>query len=322
MLLHLIILQRCSTVPLLFKDDWDKSPLIIQTLALFNQRTLVLEGSKSSWKGDWFLRRKRLQLVDQVITKTIPNIIFFQELLAKKGNKYNSDAAILEHASLAYYDSFLSEYKTHQDTDETEYGATYVRLEEAMEKIYLAKNLMWDMGSDGYLIYQKLMLKDKPIYLFNVNMPSKNESSSQWYRFLKKQMKKTLSTENICYNNIIVAGHFGDKANNREFYSFMKSFDLIDSSQGFCEMKNNCYTENPANPILDSSNLTNSLQRSERILVHKSTQVYNSKIVYTEESPSLPEFRSKYHLYSLTPSIRYGWQTKINLASCLIKKNK
>lgn len=275
-----------------------------------------------SWSGDWFLRRKRLYFINNEITKTIPHILFFQEMLAKKGDSYDSDFSILERSSLAYYEPFLAEYKTHTETEEIELAGTYLRLETGTEDVSLEKSLMWDLGETGYLIYQKIVLHGKPLYLFNINMPKEEENWRKSFVFIKKQMKRSLRTEKSCYNNIIVAGYFNEPPRSDGLKDLMRSFNLKDTSESVCKQRENlCFTKNPSNPILNSSSLINEFKKSEKILVHKSTQLYNAKLVYNQNYPSLPDFKSKYKLHSLAPSLRYGWQAEIKLAPCKIKNN-
>ena len=114
-----------------------------------------MENIPNSWQSDWFFRRKRLSLINQEISKTIPNIILFQEMMKKTGNAYDSDSSILERSSLAYYESFLDRYKTHKKSQEEELAGSYLRFDIGMESAYLEKRLMWDLGKSGYLVYQK-----------------------------------------------------------------------------------------------------------------------------------------------------------------------
>ena len=281
-----------------------------------------MEGFRLSWKGDWFLRRKRLYFIDKEITETIPNILLFEEMLHKQGNPYDSDKAILETNSLAYYDSFPSKYKLHTDTEEVEQGATYVRLESSIaEEVLLKKEKIWKLKDGAYLIYQKLVFDEKPLSVFNVNMPKGKINPKEWLTFLKEKMSEILDQEKHCYNNVIFGGFFGEFSETKELEKLMKIFNLVDTAKNFCSKGDHlCDTEHPSNPILNSSKLENKFRRSQRIYVHRTSLTKSAGVVYNETYESLSDFKLKYKLYSLGPSLYYGWQAKVQLSSCLTRK--
>lgn len=251
----------------------------------------------------------------------MPNVILFQEMLAKSSSPSDSDASILEKSSLAYFDEFITDYKKHRDTEEIEQAGTYLRVEGSeTEEIILGHELMWDIGKTGYLLYQKIFIKEDPFYIFNIKLPRENKNPERLYAFLKRTMTRALDGENRCYNYILLAGFFGDFDNSPQLQQLARDFNLTDTGAKLCEVESHeCYTESSANPVLNSSSFKNQFRRSERIYIHKSALVSSAQLVYNKQHESLPNFKLKYKLYKLSPSLYYGWQAKVQLPSCLTR---
>ena len=307
-------LHSCASFsPLLKKKSWDNKVLTVETLSLFNQKIPTMENYKSSWEGDWLLRRKRLALLDKLLANNLPNIIFFQEMLYK--NATDSDAAILESSSLAYYKSFPVSIKEDPETDEEEFSSIYVRLEDLPPDAIKATKKVWKLEDSSYLIFQKLIVNRKPLYLFNVNIPYENKDPEKFFVFLRNKIEESIMAQEDCLNHIIVAGYFGSEK-LQDLNLMMRFLGLIDTASGFCSEGQMCDTQNPSNPIFNSSSLENKFIRTDRIFVHKSTRIENAGITYSEHTPSLSSFKAKYQLHSIAPSLRYGWQTKIKFARC------
>jgi hypothetical protein len=307
-------LYSCASFsPLLKKKSWDNTLLTVETLSLFNQKIPTMENYKSSWEGDWLLRRKRLSLLDKLLANNLPNIIFFQEMLNK--NAIDSDAAILESSSLAYYKSFPVSIKEDPKTDEEEFSSIYVRLEDLPPDAIKATKKVWKLEDSSYLIFQKLIVNRKPLYLFNVNIPYENKDPEKFFVFLRNKIEESIMAQEDCLNHIIVAGYFGSEK-LRDLNLMMRFLGLIDTASGFCSERQMCDTQNPSNPIFNSSSLENKFSRTDRIFVHKSTRIEKAGITYSEHTPSLASFKAKYQLHSIAPSLRYGWQTKIKFARC------
>ena len=310
-LVLLINLGSCRTY-----NDWYGPVFTVQTLSLFNQRTKAFQKSRDSWKGDWILRRKRLNLVDEIIKESSPNIVFFQELLAKD-NKADSDAAILEYSSLSYHKPYSFFYKEYEDTGEKEFAANYILMGNyKVESSNQAK--LEPLLNNGYMVFQKVFLDRVPFYLVNIKMG--DGDTTEAFVQLTRKLKKHLEGINDCYNQIIVAGHFKGQSNHPSYDRFLRTFNLVDSAWKFCEMNKDCYTESPKNPLLSNSHLESKISRSERILTHKTSKIISSHVAFNKEEKTLKPFKEKYNLHTLTPSLRYGWEAKVSFGICLNRK--
>jgi len=309
-----VALDSCASFSsLLKKKSWENTVLTVETLSLFNQKIPTMENGINSWEGDWLFRRKRLALLDKLLENNLPNIIFFQEMLLK--NAIDSDAAILESSSLAYYKNLPVFIKEDPETDEEEFASVYLRFEDLPPDAVKATKKVWKLDDSSYLVFQKLIVSGKPLYLFNVNLSSESKNPEQFFIFLRNKIEESIMAQEDCLNHIIVAGHFGgEKLHNLNL--MMRFLGLIDTASDFCDDGKMCDTKNPSNPILNSSSLENKFSRTDRIFVHKSTRIENAGITYSEHTSSLPSFKAKYQLHSMAPSLRYGWQAKIKFARC------
>lgn len=308
------ILSSCAYFsPFSHKKTWSKAPLTVETLSLFNQKVPTMKEYRNSWEGDWLLRRKRLALLDNLLATNLPNIIFFQEMLKK--NTSDSDAAILESSSLAYYKNLPLSIKEDPETGEEEFAATYIRLEDMSSETIHAKQTLWELEESSYIVFQKLSIEEEPLYLFNVNFPRNSKNPAKLFVFLRDKIEETLKTHKLCNNHVIVAGYFGNQKLH-ELNLMMRFLDLVDTASDFCDDEHLCDTKNPSNPIFNSSELENKFKRTDRIFVHKSTEITSAQITYEKHVSSLPSFKAKYHLHSIAPSLRYGWQAKIKFSQC------
>ena len=314
LLSFLLFFSSCNSLKL-EPDTWNKFPITIHSLSLFNQQIDTMERVTESWRGDWFLRRKRLSLVNEEIVKTVPNIILFQEMMKKTGNPFDSDSSILERSSLENYDSFLDEYKLHKATGEKEFSGSYLRFDIGIEMSHLEKRLMWDLGNSGYLTFQKILIQGVPLYIFNINMPREDHNPLQSLFFIKSQIQKALKNEEKCYNNIVVGGYFNPKIRDKDLNDFLLSLNLIDTVVA-CSSSEPCFTQAPSNPLFNSSSLVNEFKRADRIFVHNSTKILSSHVVYKKTHKAPLNFKQKYKLHNLNPSLRFGWETEVQFSKC------
>ena len=76
--------------------------------------------AKKAWKGDWIFRRDRLELVDQGLRNSKPDLLLLQEALARVGSAAESDLAILSAGAIADYDWRQLKVEEYPDTQEVE----------------------------------------------------------------------------------------------------------------------------------------------------------------------------------------------------------
>lgn len=98
---------------------YDSRPLTVQTVSFFNQRT-PSRLAKKSWKGDWIFRRDRLDMIDEELRRTKPDILAIQETLAKRGSSAENDRLILKAGALADYEWREATVDEFADTQETQ----------------------------------------------------------------------------------------------------------------------------------------------------------------------------------------------------------
>jgi hypothetical protein len=84
----------CALLGIRSSERYDERSFSILNLNLFNQRT-PSTLSRKNWKGDWLFRRERLELIDEQLRISRPDIVVFQELLTRRGSPSESDINIL-----------------------------------------------------------------------------------------------------------------------------------------------------------------------------------------------------------------------------------
>ncbi|RZA10050.1 MAG: hypothetical protein EOP10_35410 [Proteobacteria bacterium] len=107
--------------------EFDERSFSVLNLNLFNQRTPSSMSAKS-WKGDWLFRRERLDLVDEQLRISRPDIVAFQEALTRQDSPSESDMNILSAGALEGYEWDASLVQTYRDTQEMQYHAVAVGL--------------------------------------------------------------------------------------------------------------------------------------------------------------------------------------------------
>ena len=96
--------------------------LLVQTFSLYNQQLQSSTEHPQTWIGDWLFRHKRLLLIQQSLREDQADLIFFQEVMAKKDSHYKSDRHILKVDALNSYEYQTAITNTFHSTDEVEYA--------------------------------------------------------------------------------------------------------------------------------------------------------------------------------------------------------
>jgi endonuclease/exonuclease/phosphatase family metal-dependent hydrolase len=311
------LLASCQTtsavLPLLAHD---KRSINIQTLNLFNQRSPSY-SSKENWKGDWFFRRQRLQVVDHELRAIRPDVILFQEALEQSHSKVESDRHILESGSLKGYEWEMIANTEFGDTDEKQYHATALAL--PLSFAALPENMIkfWKLGDDGYLTLSVAEMDHRPILFFNVQMPSAMSHHAIWYSFIEEQMERIWKTTPYCRERTVLAGNLVEQAASHPLADFLARTRMKDTAAGFCELARDCYTATSVNELFQAT--TNGMVpegRYDRILVHSSAIVNSARVNFNRPDEAGAADELSYGLAKLWPSTRYGWHATVRLSSC------
>ena len=242
MLLISLATVSCTTVGgIFFSNRLDSSPIRILSLDLFDQRRPTVLSQ--NWKGDWVLRRERLRLIDTNLRAIRPQVISFQNLLAKEGSLSDSDKIILARGSLKGYDWSLIRSNFFEDTRENSSLGNAVLEPITLDKIEDPRGLI--LGENGFASFTRLYHENSAILLVNVNLDISNPEA--WYELLSQQTKLVASELNICASRIIFTGKLPGNTENLSYLSFLNSLELKDSADGFCEQADNCLSLDPKN---------------------------------------------------------------------------
>lgn len=313
--ISLVLLSTgCVTGAFSNRLSYDQKPITIQTLSLFNQRA-PSRFSKNTWRGDWILRRNRLELIDAQFQRTKPDILIVQESMSKKENTSESDRNILLAGALKDYDWYLRVTREYEDTQEVESMATAVGLPLKINRAkILSGRELWDIGHEGYLVASVVDDGDAVYPIFNVQMPEKLDNRELWYSFITDKIKEKLLEFDACATRLIVAGYITGNSNSTQYQKFLRNLGLKDTSAGYCEQESICATATPENELFLATNGDLRPERVDRVLVHETAQVISGRVSF--ERPGKFRFASTYGMSNLWPTQRFGWITNVRFLGC------
>ncbi len=294
--------------------EFDERSFSVLNLNLFNQRVPSTLSPKN-WKGDWLFRRERLELIDEQLRITRPDIVVFQEALARRDSPSESDMNILGAGALEGYEWDASLVQTFRDTQEMQYNATAVGLPVKLTTKDLNIKSVWPIGIDGAMSYSLLELDGNPILLVNLQMPEVAQRADAWYSFIRIELQQLLKSLGICPERMIISGHIPGSSIWRGYSEFLAEFSLKDTSAGFCEAASDCLTTTPQNDLFAAINNGQGSSHSERILVHNETIIFSSGTVMTKLRPNSVN-GPQYGVHRLWASPSFGWEAELRLAQC------
>lgn len=304
-----------SCVTRLMSSGYDERPLVIQTLSLFNQRS-ISSGKKLAWEGDWIFRRDRLDLIDRYFRGHRSDVVLFQQVLRKAFSEIEWDQSILSAGSFGEFAWRSETVAEYSDTAETELLAVAVAPSLSLKQRQAGESpSLWNVGSDGFIQAVSMVLDGQPVAVFNVQMPKKIERDPIWFKFIEERVKDWIKIQGICQQRVIVGGFIPADVEAKGYSELLENLSLKDSSAGFCDVVTKCQTATPENEIFRIAVEGGVAQQVDRILVPVGAIVYSAgKSV--DEPGSGSEYIKSFGLNRLWPSIRSGWQTSVRLPQC------
>lgn len=289
---------------------YDNQFWTMQTLSLFNQRIPPL--NRTSWKGDWLLRRERLELVDAELYRSRPDVAIFQEMLSKEHNKYDSDQEILSSGTLEGYSWDTQITQNYEDTAEVENQGVAASFALKTKDNNLHGSV-WKVKNETYLTSHILVSNKNPILIFNLNVKEEDSDYSSVYNAVLPLMKAEMQRTGICENRVVLAGRLPGTS-SEGFVALKTALNLKDTSVGFCELEYQCFTATPLNGIFKSAISSSEQKQMDWIFVHETTIVSDSKVAFTDYKKN--NRYSDYNISGVWPSLRFGWQTTVRLPKC------
>lgn len=304
-----------SCVPTFFfqEPSYDTSKITFQNLSLFNQREAPTD--KPHWKGNWIFRRERLASIDQTLREAKPDILILQEVMAKQNSPYDSDQYILGAGALLGYDWQNVQIETYQDTHEVESLSVVSGLPVYKDPYEDERKRMWPLGHGSFLAAFIVTMENQEIAIFNLKISEQVAGQGIWYQYIEDRIKEYISRYKLCPKRIVVSGSFESPVNQEDYQTMLENLQLSDSSLGFCEQENNCYTQTTENPIFKLSRGDARPRRVSRILTHKSSLVYSSNRNFN--SPNWQQQFIKFFTErKINPTQNYGWISSIRFGRC------
>ncbi len=309
-----LLLNSCALFGIRSSERYDERSFSILNLNLFNQRSPSTLGNRN-WKGDWLFRRERLELIDEQLRISRPDIVVFQELLTRRGSPSESDINILSYGALEGYEWDAEMVSFYKDTQEMQYQAAAVGLPVKLASSDKLEKKFWPIGIDGFMNYTLLELDQQPILLINLSMPMGAQRVDHWYKFVRAEIKGLLEQLNICKQRLVIAGYMPGGAVWTGFTDFADEFELKDTASGFCEAASDCLTSSAQNDLFMATSQGQSPSHSERIMVHRDTLVSFSNVVMNKMKDKTV-YGTSYGLQRLWASRVYGWLSELRLQHC------
>ena len=293
---------------------YDSRSFSILSYDLYDQMTSA-EKNNLGWKGNWLLRRKRLEVVDYELRKVKPDILAFQNVMARMESPSESDINILSFGALRGYDWKSSFIKNYSETGEDKFHSLAVSLPLRFQQV--GSNVYsWPLGVDGFLSMYELFLVDRPILVFNVSMPKSTENVDVWYEFLATEIERAVKKYGTCNSRIVVAGYLPGHLTWKGYNDFMSRLELKDTSVEYCSVESDCYTQSLDNQLYVKSQLNTADEQAEKILVHESALTEFGEVVLKDSVVLDQASTELFKLNKLNGSISYAWYSSVRLTKC------
>lgn len=310
LILAATFLGSCTTFTTIKKVNYEPRFLVLRTYNLFNQR-IAPNDSSQNWLGDWVFRRERLATVDLALRQSKPDILVFQQLMAKKDNEFESDTKILSRGALDQFEWNVSPVRYYSDTAEQEYHGLAYSL--PLRLVPTDHPEMVRVFDDQVMATMSVLaMENDPIAIFNVETLGKVEDSV--LESVIDYIDQKRSELGICRERIVIAGYFGTLSARK--FSDLAEAKLAqkNSSLGFCEIETQCFTTTPLNGIYLISG-DNSSYQSDYIFTHADSIVASSHRTFTQEG-ELTEASRVFGLPGVWGSRSYGLESHIRFRRC------
>lgn len=316
-LLLLAVAQGCALGFGNQSAGFDRRPISIHSISLFNQRITSRLGSRS-WKGDWIFRRDRLELIDASLRTTKPDLLVAQEIMERSEGGSESDIKILTAGILWDYDWQKYEINKFSDTQESEFIAVALALPLKFSETKLDGQgdaiEFFRLGKDGYLMLVSVDYEDQPITVLNVHLPYKADGID-WIPFIQERALDRLERLHYCPKRVVLAGYLPGDSAGRSYANLLNTLQLRDTAEGFCKIESTCFTATPVNDIFVATVGDESPARVDKILVNRNSFIITSGRILDKASNqnyNLTEFG----LSKLWPAQRFGWHTSLRFPRC------
>lgn len=293
---------------------FDERSFSVMNINLFDQR-VPSSLAKKNWKGDWLFRRERLELVDDQLRVTRPDIVVFQEMLTRRDSPSESDINILSAGALEGYQWDAELIQSYEDTQEMQFNAVAVGLPIKLQTTEALAKSFWPIGTEGYMTYSLMVLDQTPLVVVNLSMPKTAQKADFWYHSVRVELREVLKRLGVCEERLIVSGHMPGGSVWPGYTEFLKEFRLKDTATGFCEAASDCLTTSTQNDLFMATSQGQAPAHSERVLVHEDALIMSSNTVL-QKMREKSVYGPSYGIHRLWASPVFGWQAQLRLPQC------
>lgn len=272
--------------------------LKVQTLDLFDQ--LYSEDYNEldvNFYSNWIIRRERLSIIDTELSKSKPNIVFFQHMMKKSSTDF--DQLILSSNSLSRYN--FQNYLTRKVSDWSEYISTATT-----PRFDVKKSGLYNIGENSFISYKLISFQNDLVALLNVQL--KKTSTQDFLTNFKTIYTKILG--DVCRHRIILAGFFDDSI--QDITSGLESFYFKNPIKPLIDKGESAFASNPLYKLVVKHPKASNYSY-DYLFVPRSSNVASSAFVYNK---SYPNIFKKSHLKTISASLRSGLEVNVKLRSC------
>lgn len=307
------LISACSHLPFYRDTQLDRRPTSLLLLNLYDQRSGPI-ASDYKWKGDWLFRRERLGLVDRSLRVSKPDIVVFQDLIAKRGSPSDSDKNILSTGALEGYEWQLVEERLFEDTGELSFHGFATSL--PLRLLATPGQKFWPIGVDGGLSLAKIDVDGQSLLIFSLKMPKQSVQLDKWYQLVMDRVLTEQKLHDVCSDRLVMVGYMPGQPSWQDFQNLLSTLNLSDSATNFCQLTKDCFTESTENEIYASSVNIPTNSRSMRVFWPKSAQIIDSRRLLDDMKVKASERSKRYGNDILEPTQQYGWLSQARLLQC------
>ena len=295
---------------------WDERGVSLFYASLYNQKNQGYDYK--SWSGDWFFRRERLFAVDAFLRDRKPDLVIFQEALARKGDLLDSDEKILGRGGLSGYEWGRNEVAFYEDTHELEYHLVASGLPLQPVSLPPSAGRYWPLAGGGHLSFFLMELFGNQIPIFQVEIRGDRGHEALALSFVSETVLSVLSKYQFCPYRMLLVGRMPFARDSEAFAAFLETLSLKEALESPCETASECETGSMDNELFARGRyLEDGLESvmMDRVLVHKEALVLESSMELKEPIED-NSFEADYGLKKVWPLERYGLYSHFKLSQC------
>ena len=295
-----------------------KYDLSIFFYPLYQDKTVFFdEQKKQRERTNWFLRRNRLNIINNELESEQADIIILQDLITQGSGGLDSDINYLNENALSSYTNDLIKTYWDKEEDESYYFLSALKKNPAHqikkgEILFISENFIISMN--------KIEMFKKDFFLYNVKIPdSKSEITENYNTLIKTIENSLIENRSIPTPYIIITGLLPGSKDERHFQLLLDKFNLVDTLTSDTDK---IFTEDHQNEIYYESFSHKNKSRNVKILVDKNIIIQESSLALNKGLyPDKYLARILKH-EKVWAGKHFAWKVTFNITHCLYNRAK